>query len=157
MLCTPEPPPLADDAYTCQITAEPVPGEYGVHTFGRAITTHLRGLLLADIEPPRYRENRRDERRLPKVCTWTCDVAGHTVVITSFEVKLPLLREPVPVYAIHVDGVRVPFEVSTYRDVDWQLARTVWIAVDDLRIAADRRAREAAGTPQPGDAPAVAS
>ncbi|MFG2042193.1 hypothetical protein [Dactylosporangium sp. NPDC048998] len=157
MLSTPEPPPLHTDAYTHQITAEPIVGEYGVHTFGRAITTHLRGLLHVDVDPPVYRENRRDERRLPKVSTWTSTVAGHTVVIASFEVKLPLLREPVPVYAIHVDGVRVPFEVSTYRDVDWQLARTVWIAVDDLRIAADRQAREAAGTPQPGDAPAVAS
>ncbi|GAA1577377.1 hypothetical protein GCM10009827_119030 [Dactylosporangium maewongense] len=157
MLSTPEPPALADDAYTCQITAKPVGGEYGVHTFGRAITTHLRDLLHADIEAPRYRENRRDERQLPKACTWTCTVAGHTVVITGFEVKLPLLREPEPVYAIHVDDVRVPFEVSTYRDVDWQLARTVWIAVDDLRIAADRQARDAADAPQPGDAPAVTS
>ena len=151
MLCTPEPPELADDAYTQQITAEPTGGELGVHTFGRAVAAHLTRLLTVPVAAPVYRENRQDRRRLPKASTYTFTLDANAVLITMFEVKHALIRGTMPAYAIHLGGVRVPFELTGYRDVDWQLARTIWIAISDLRIAAERQARAA------GDADSAAS
>ncbi|MET7397351.1 hypothetical protein ABZS66_28085 [Dactylosporangium sp. NPDC005572] len=158
MLSTPEPPELAEDAYTMQITTEPTVGELGVHTFGRNIAVHVARLLDVPVATPVYRENRQDRRRLPKASTYALTAAAHTVLISMFDVKHALIRDTMPAYTIHLDGVRVPFELGSYRDVDWQLARTIWLAISDLHIAADRQAREAAeqGNAAAAD-PAVAS
>ncbi len=144
MLFTPDPPELADDAYTMRITAEPTVGELGVHTFGRAVAGHVARLLGVPVDPPLYRENRQDQRRLPKASTYTLTVADHTVLISMFDVKHALLRDTLPAYTIHLDGARIPFELATYRNVDWQVARTIWIAVSDRQLTAERQAREAA-------------
>ncbi|GAA4259862.1 hypothetical protein [Dactylosporangium darangshiense] len=144
MLSTPEPPVLADDAYTMHITAEPTVGELGVHTFGRAVAGHVARLLGVPVDAPVYRENRQDQRRLPKASTYTLTVDAYTVLISMFELKHALIRDTMPAYTIHLDGARIPFELASYRDVDWQLARTIWIAVSDLQITAERNAREAA-------------
>lgn len=142
MLSTPEPPILEADAYTQQISVEPRPGEYGVHTFGRAISTYLSELLHTTVAPPVYRENRWDQRKVPQASTFELTVDDHTVLITKFEVKYPLNRDTLPAYAIALDGQRLPFELSSYRDVDWQLARTLWIAITDQQFAAERAARD---------------
>ena len=144
MMSTPEPPILEADAYTQQISAEPRPGEYGVHTFGRAISAYLGELLRTTIAPPVYRENRWDQRKVPMASTFELTVDELTILITKFEVKYPLSRDTLPAYAIALDGQRLPFELSSYRDVDWQLARTLWIAITDRQFAAERAASDAA-------------
>ena len=144
MLSTPEPPVLAEDAYIMQITTEPTVGELGVHTVGRQIAGHVARLLGVTVTPPLYRENRQDQRQLSKASTYTLTVDDHTVLISMFDVKYALIRDTLPAFTIHLDGDRVPFELVGHSEIDWQLARTIWIAVSDLRIAAARQAREAA-------------
>ena len=131
MLFTPEPPQLEPDVEAHQIPAEPNPAEYGVYSFGRNIAAYLARLLGVDVAPPVYRENRWDIRPVPKASTFELAVGQHHVLITLFEVKPALVRDSLPAYAIELDGRRVPFELSSYSDVDWQLARTTWIAITD--------------------------
>ncbi|MFF5230252.1 hypothetical protein [Dactylosporangium sp. NPDC000521] len=160
MLSTPEPPQLEPDAYQQQITPEPASAEYGAHTFGRQITSGLQRLLGTPVDPPSYRCNPTDRRPCPTAQEYTFTAAGHQVVITCFEATHPLRRGTMPAYAIHLDGQRLPFEPYTYRDVDRQLARTVWIAITDLQFAAERDASPAAeaapGEAGPGVAPQTA-
>ncbi|GAA0931750.1 hypothetical protein Vau01_104950 [Virgisporangium aurantiacum] len=137
-MSVPEPPSLAADAYVTPITAEPRVGEYGVHAFGRAVASHLARALNTAVQPPTYRENRRDQRNLPKASTLALTVTGHDVPITIFDVPTQPPRRPTTVYAITLDGQPVPFETATTYDLDGQLARAVWVA-SRRRHHADRR------------------
>ncbi|WP_433616821.1 hypothetical protein ACQP2P_15930 [Dactylosporangium sp. CA-139114] len=152
MLSTPDPPDLEPDAYTMPISAQPTPGEYGVHTFGREISTQVARLLGVHVDPPIYRENRWHRRPVPHASTFELTIATratHTVLVTMFEVTRPLSRGPVTAYTISLDGQRLPFELTSYRDVAWQLARTIWTAVSDTDSAAARAAVDAAHDPPP--------
>jgi hypothetical protein len=144
MWSTPEPPVLEPDAYTQQITVEPETGEYGVHTFGRDIAGHLARLLRTAVRPPVYRENRWDQPELPRASSYELTVDHHTVLITTFEVPGVLTSSTMPAWTIHLGGTRVPFEATSYRNVDWQLARNTWLAISHLQLAAQRAARDAA-------------
>ncbi|MGI5243172.1 hypothetical protein [Dactylosporangium sp. CA-139066] len=136
MLTTPPPPRLADDAYTMPISTTPTVGELGAHTFGRTITQHLTTVLRTQIDPPIYRENRQDQRHLPKAATYELTITAHTVLITSFDTNHPLSRTPLRVYAIEIDDNRIPFELTGNHDTEWQIARTIWLALPTPRTTA---------------------
>ncbi|GAB1690712.1 hypothetical protein [Krasilnikovia sp. M28-CT-15] len=131
----PVPPKLEPDTPAQQISAEPQPAEYGAHTFGRLITTRLGWMLGTRITPPLYRGNPFDHRPCPRAQTYTLTVGYRSVLVTAFEHTPTGLRDSLPAYAISIDGERVPFRLAGYRHVEWQIARTIWLALNNSTSA----------------------
>lgn len=122
-----EPPDIHPAAARVQISANPASGyEYGAHMFAREITTYLGQLLHEDLAPPVYRCNPVD--RLPCACaeSVTFTAGGYQVLVIAFEDARGL-----PAYALHLDNVRVVFELTHYGEYGWQVARGLWMAIRD--------------------------
>jgi hypothetical protein len=126
---------------------EPTSWEPGNVTFTRNLARHLSDLLRLPIGPMRSRTNPYGRRPCAKVDTFEVTVGAHDIVVTAYETTHLLIRGPIPAYAVVIDGERIPFErPSTFERLEWQLARSIWIAVTDRQFAADR----AAAQPVPG-------
>jgi hypothetical protein len=137
-----EPPGIEPDASHVQISAEPPSGyESGSHTFGRLITAHLQSLLRTPIDAPVYRENPFGRRPCARAQSYEFTTAGHQVRIVYFEYRPDWCYDSLPGYAVFLGDQRLPFDPATYREIEWQIARTLWIAVTDRQIAAERAAR----------------
>jgi hypothetical protein len=143
MLYAPDPPVTEPDAHVYQIPESPSPAECGAYGFGRLFATHLAILLNTPITLPLYRSNPFDRRRCPRVESYELTTAGHSVLVTVFDHRPPLSRGTLTVFGIHLDGRRIEFEPVGHGEMEWQLARTLWIAITDYEIAANRAKSQA--------------
>jgi hypothetical protein len=141
-------PDIEPDASLHVITGPPTPTEYGTHTFARQIAAGLQTLLGGTISRLAVRENRWDRR--PCAHAWAYELTltdrhrvAHAVRIIAYEATRPLGATRTE-YALTLDDQPVDFDQEGYQGVPWQLARAVWIAAMDRRVAADRAARAAA-------------
>jgi hypothetical protein len=135
------------DAPVHQIREFPSPTECGAHGFGRLFATHLAILLNTPISLPVYRANPSERRRCPRVESYELTTVGHTVLVTVFDDQPSWSREPLTVFGVQLDGHRIEFEPVGHGEMEWQLARAVWIAISDREIAANRASIEARGGP----------
>jgi hypothetical protein len=138
-------PALEADAHVEHVPTQPQSTfEYGSWTFTRDLAHHIGRLLHLPVGQMLIRSNPWDRRPCPKVSVYDLTFGEHRILITNYETTHPLIRGPIDTYAILVDDQPVPFERTTYADpLEWQLARTIWIAVTDRQIAAERATRDA--------------
>jgi hypothetical protein len=124
-------PVIDPDVPAVDIPMTPSPGEPGAHEFGRDLAVWTARLFDQPVKSLRYRENPADHRPCPRAGTYQVVVAAHVVLVTTYD-SHPCRERALTVYAVHVDGMPVPFTPRRPAvRLDWQLAWAAWKAVKD--------------------------